>query len=248
MHEPARSASKGLHRSPCWRCGPVQQCQDRRQWSRHYLPSLLDRLSRRPDDADWRRLVSLYTPVLHACLGRHGLQPADLDDLMQEVLGVVAQEMQAFRHNGRVGAFRTWLRAITAHCMRRFWRAKRYQAAAPGGSDFEGFLTRAQAGRPRESAERRMGPRTQPRPAGPAAGAGRAGVSAEHLAGVPSAGAGGAGRRGGGGGTRPQRQRRPDRQVAGAAADTRGSDRSDRLNRSAIQEIPIVAERIGRLV
>ena len=36
-------------------------------------PSLLDRLSRRPDDADWRRLVALYTPLLHAWLGRHGL-------------------------------------------------------------------------------------------------------------------------------------------------------------------------------
>ena len=33
-------------------------------------PSLLDRLSRRPDDADWARLVSLYTPVLRAWLGR----------------------------------------------------------------------------------------------------------------------------------------------------------------------------------
>ena len=55
-------------------------------------PSLLDRLSRRPDDADWRRLVDLYVPVLYAWLRPHGLQPSDLDDLTQEVLGVVAPE------------------------------------------------------------------------------------------------------------------------------------------------------------
>ena len=83
-------------------------------------PSLLDRLSRRPDDADWRRLVALYTPLLHAWLGRHGLQPSDLDDLTQEVLGVVVQKLPEFRHNRRVGAFRAWLRTITVHCLRRF--------------------------------------------------------------------------------------------------------------------------------
>ncbi len=55
-------------------------------------PSLLDRLSRRPGAADWRRLVDLHTPVLHAWLRPHGLQPSDLVDLTQEVLGVVAPE------------------------------------------------------------------------------------------------------------------------------------------------------------
>lgn len=100
-------------------------------------PSLLDRLSRRPEDGDWGRLVSLYTPVLHAWLGRHGLQASDRDDLTQEVLGVVVQKLPEFRHNGHAGAFRSWMRTITIHCMRRFWRAKNYQAAAPGGSEFE---------------------------------------------------------------------------------------------------------------
>ncbi len=47
--------------------------------------------------------------------------------------------MPEFRHNGRVGAFRAWLRTITVHCLRRFWRAKQYQAA-PGGGDFDGYL------------------------------------------------------------------------------------------------------------
>ena len=100
-------------------------------------PSLLDRLSRRPDDADWRRLVCLYTPLLHAWLSRHGLQPSDRDDLTQEILGVVVQKLPEFRHNGRDGAFRSWMRTITVHCLRRYWRAKQYQAAAPGGSDVE---------------------------------------------------------------------------------------------------------------
>ncbi|HVS34750.1 MAG TPA: sigma-70 family RNA polymerase sigma factor [Gemmataceae bacterium] len=103
-------------------------------------PSLLDRLNRNPDDADWRRLILLYTPVLHGWLENHGLQACDRDDVTQEILGVVVQKMPEFRHNRRAGAFRSWLRTITIHCLRRFWRAKQYQAVAPGGSDFENHL------------------------------------------------------------------------------------------------------------
>jgi RNA polymerase sigma-70 factor (ECF subfamily) len=103
-------------------------------------PSLLDRLGREPDPRDWRRLVDLYTPLLHAWLGRHALQASDLDDLTQEILGVVVRELPDFRHNGRAGAFRSWLRMIAVHCVRRFWRDKRYRPAAPGG-DFEEVLS-----------------------------------------------------------------------------------------------------------
>lgn len=102
-------------------------------------PSLLERLSRRPDDRDWRRLVTLYTPVLHAWLRPYGLQPSDLDDLTQEVLGVVVRELPDFRHNQRVGAFRAWLRTIVVHRLRRFWRTCNNRPAA-GGSDVEDQL------------------------------------------------------------------------------------------------------------
>jgi RNA polymerase sigma-70 factor (ECF subfamily) len=102
--------------------------------------SLLDRLCEAPDAETWELLVDLYTPVLHAWLNRHALQPSDRDDLTQEVLGIVVKELPAFRHSGRTGAFRAWLRTITVHCLRRFWRAGRYRPRTPGGSDFEDYL------------------------------------------------------------------------------------------------------------
>jgi RNA polymerase sigma-70 factor (ECF subfamily) len=102
--------------------------------------SLFDRLRRQPDAGDWRRLVELYTPVLHGWLRRHALQAFDLDDLTQEILGVVVRELPEFRHNGRAGAFRAWLRSVAVHFLRRFWRAQRYQPAAHGG-DFEEYLS-----------------------------------------------------------------------------------------------------------
>ena len=103
--------------------------------------SLLDRLGRGDDGTAWQRLVDLYTPLLHAWLGRYELQPADRDDLTQEVLGIVVRELPAFQHNGRPGAFRSWLRTIVVHALRRFWRARAYRPPAPGGSPFEEYLS-----------------------------------------------------------------------------------------------------------
>src|SRR5262245_54715613 len=102
--------------------------------------SLLDRLQRDADPADWRRLVDLYSPLVRNWLRRHNVQGADADDLVQEVLAVVVRRFPDFRHNRRVGAFRAWLRAITVNCVRDFWKANRIRPAAPGGSDFGSYL------------------------------------------------------------------------------------------------------------
>jgi RNA polymerase sigma-70 factor (ECF subfamily) len=40
------------------------------------------------------------------------LRPADIDDVIQEVLIAVMEEIPKFKHNGRKGAFRAWLRRI----------------------------------------------------------------------------------------------------------------------------------------
>jgi RNA polymerase sigma-70 factor, ECF subfamily len=74
--------------------------------------TLLERLNDRSDSAAWRRLVDLYSPLTNGWLRRHGASADDAEDLTQEVLGVIVREVSRFKHNGRVGAFRTWLRTI----------------------------------------------------------------------------------------------------------------------------------------
>ncbi len=93
--------------------------------------TLLERLRLDPDEASWQRLVDLYTPLIRDWLRRHGLQPADADDLAQEVLVVLVRELPHFRHR-RQGSFRAWLREITVHRVRDFCRARRTRAAATG--------------------------------------------------------------------------------------------------------------------
>ena len=99
--------------------------------------SLLERLRDGNDDRAWQRLVEVYTPVLHAWLRRYDvLSPADVDDLVQDVLLTVSKEMPRFRPNDAPGSFRGWLRTILVNRLRNFWRARNHRPQAIGGSDF----------------------------------------------------------------------------------------------------------------
>ena len=58
------------------------------------------------DEVSWRTLVNLYTPFLRRVLGHYQVPPADADDLMQDVFGVLVRELPHFEHSGQRGAFR----------------------------------------------------------------------------------------------------------------------------------------------
>jgi RNA polymerase sigma factor (sigma-70 family) len=102
--------------------------------------TLLERLNDRSDSVAWRRLVDLYSPLIKAWLRQHGVSASDAEDLTQDVLGVVVHEVARFRHNGRVGAFRTWLRAVTTNCLRRSWRSRRRRVEAASPPDLVALL------------------------------------------------------------------------------------------------------------
>jgi RNA polymerase sigma-70 factor (ECF subfamily) len=88
--------------------------------------SLLDRLRRQPhDQPSWRRLTMLYAPLIRRWLLQHDTPEADADDLAQEVMVVLSRDLGGFDHNGRTGAFRLWVRSITANQLRAYWRARR---------------------------------------------------------------------------------------------------------------------------
>ena len=101
--------------------------------------SLLERLAGTPTDEDWRLLLNLYQPLLRAWMARGGVPQSDADDLSQEVLLVVFREVGGFERRG-VGAFRAWLRTILVHRMRDYFRGRKQQPAASGGSDFQQAL------------------------------------------------------------------------------------------------------------
>jgi serine/threonine-protein kinase len=102
--------------------------------------SLLARLRGPANAPDWQRLVDLYTPLMRHWLRRANLQPSDIDDVVQDVLGVVVRKVSGFQHSGRPGSFRAWLRAITVNRLRDYWRARQGLAATSGHGGFGEML------------------------------------------------------------------------------------------------------------
>ena len=103
--------------------------------------TLINRLRLGEDSEAWVRMFGLYRPLLVVWIRKFGVQAADEDDLLQEVLLTVSTGLKSFEHNGRPGAFRTWLRNILVNRLRNFWRARDRRPLAAGDSDIERRLT-----------------------------------------------------------------------------------------------------------
>ncbi len=87
--------------------------------------SLLGQIQGGPEGIAWQRWHAIYEPLIHGWLARHRLIAADRDDVVQNVLAVVVRRIPEFHHNGRVGAFRNWLKTISVNCLRDYWKAQR---------------------------------------------------------------------------------------------------------------------------
>ena len=83
---------------------------------------------RLPDAADaraWDDFVVIYAPLVYRLARRHGLQPADSDDLVQEVLAAVARSVDLWLAKRDRGPFRAWLLRIAKnHAMNALTRHK----------------------------------------------------------------------------------------------------------------------------
>lgn len=101
--------------------------------------SLLERLRHRPAEADWRRLDQLYRPLIHHWLMRDPTLDHEAEDLVQEVMAVLVRELTQFDRQ-RLGSFRSWLRTITLHRLKAFWRTRRGRPAQLGDGSAESPL------------------------------------------------------------------------------------------------------------
>ena len=81
-------------------------------------------MKREPDSDAWGRFVFVYTPWINWILRHASVSEADFDDLRQDVLAIVCQEIEGFRHNGQTGAFRRWLRNVVLNRLRSHWRQR----------------------------------------------------------------------------------------------------------------------------
>jgi RNA polymerase sigma-70 factor (ECF subfamily) len=91
------------------------------------------------DQEAWRRLVDLYTPLVHHWCHRWGVRGEDANDVLQEVFHAVALGMANFRHERQGDSFRGWLRGITRNKLLDTFRRAGHQAQG-GAEAYQRFL------------------------------------------------------------------------------------------------------------
>lgn len=96
-------------------------------------PSLLLRV-RANDEEAWRRVVSLYSPLVAHWFVRWKARPEDVPDLMQEVFAAVSAGLATYRPERPGATFRGWLRAIARNKLHDLAR-RQQPATAEGGTE-----------------------------------------------------------------------------------------------------------------
>lgn len=75
--------------------------------------SLIMRLADQRDDHAWEEFVLAYQPVIRWAAEKQGLQPADAEDVVQQVLASIARALPQRPHDPARAKFRTWLFRVT---------------------------------------------------------------------------------------------------------------------------------------
>ena len=75
--------------------------------------SLILRLKDAEDVAAWDEFAAIYAPVIYRVATSRGFQPADAENLVQEVFLAVANSVESWLERDDRGRFRAWLLRIT---------------------------------------------------------------------------------------------------------------------------------------
>ena len=89
--------------------------------------TLLSRLSEGVDPAAWKEFHDRYLELIRGFAVRYGLQPADCDDVAQEVLLTLSRSMDGFAYDPERGKFRSYLKTVALRIIFRILRQKRDQ-------------------------------------------------------------------------------------------------------------------------
>lgn len=95
--------------------------------------SLILRLPDAADVAAWDEFVALYGPLVYRLARRKGIQPADADDLVQEVFSSVAESVTDWLDRTDRGPFRAWLFRIARNTAINFLTRRRHRPMSRGG-------------------------------------------------------------------------------------------------------------------
>ncbi|MFO0892856.1 MAG: sigma-70 family RNA polymerase sigma factor [Isosphaeraceae bacterium] len=94
--------------------------------------SLLVRLKSPRDEHAWAEFVEIYEPLIRRLARARGLQPADADDITQDVLRAVSSAIEHWDPDPSRGSFRAWLSRIARNLVLNLVAARGRQSAGQG--------------------------------------------------------------------------------------------------------------------
>lgn len=97
--------------------------------------SLILRLQDAADIAAWDEFAEIYAPAIFRSARRLGLQAADADDVVQEVLSAVARSVADWLDRDDRGAFRAWLFRIARNLSIDFLTRRKHRPCGIGGEE-----------------------------------------------------------------------------------------------------------------
>lgn len=95
--------------------------------------SLLESVAGSPGSPRWSEFDARYRGMILGMARAEGITPAEAEDLTQEVLVKLVRHLAGFRHRGRPGAFRKFLRTAVGWEAATRRRRSRREAAEPLG-------------------------------------------------------------------------------------------------------------------
>jgi RNA polymerase sigma-70 factor (ECF subfamily) len=79
--------------------------------------TLLARLAEHVDEQAWSEFHERYGELIRSFTRRYGLQPADCDDVVQDVLVALTGSMESFQYDPAKGRFRSYLKTLTVRAV-----------------------------------------------------------------------------------------------------------------------------------
>ncbi|MEZ6094556.1 MAG: sigma-70 family RNA polymerase sigma factor [Pirellulaceae bacterium] len=107
--------------------------------------SLLLRLRNAEDVAAWDDFMSIYSPVIYRVALKRGLQPADAENLVQEVITAVSISLEHWLERIDRGGFRAWLFTIARNESIKMMTHRTTRPMAHGGTDAGEILNKIPA-------------------------------------------------------------------------------------------------------